>query len=77
VAGALDMPSSTGASNAMMVSFDIPRLSPDEQPQHEAHVYWEFRGKLFAAYLSYVVGDPKAAEYSDLLVMLVRSIRPT
>jgi hypothetical protein len=45
VASALDMPPSTGASNAMLVSFDIRRLSPDEQQQHEAHVYWQFRGK--------------------------------
>jgi hypothetical protein len=76
VASALDMPSSTGASNAMMASFDLRNLSLNSQGQHEAAVYWEFHGKLFAAYLFYVIGDPKAAEYSDLLVKLVRSIRP-
>jgi hypothetical protein len=75
-ASAFDMPPATGASNALVASFDVRTFSPDEQRQHEASVYWKFQGKEFAAHLFYVIGDPRAREYEALLAKLVRGVRP-
>jgi hypothetical protein len=74
--GTLDMPLSTGISQAITVSFDVMTFGPDDQRQHEVNVYWEFRGKMFATYLTYVIGDPKAKEYESLLQTAMHSVRP-
>jgi hypothetical protein len=72
----LNVPPSTGISDAILVSFDEATFGPDDQTQHEISAYWTFRGKNFAAHLFYVVGDPKAAEYEGVLKGIVLSVRP-
>lgn len=72
----LTVPASTGITDAISVSLDEAVYSPDEQRQHDSSVYWTFRRKKFAAHLFYVVGDPRGAQYEDVLRQVVRSIRP-
>lgn len=73
---ALSLPKETGISRAIMASFDEKTYSPSEQRQHQTAVYWDFRGRRFAAYLNFIVGDPKAKEYRDTLLEIMRSFRP-
>jgi hypothetical protein len=72
----LDTPSSTEISDALMVTFDEATFGPLDQAQHQINVYWTFLGRKFASHLSYIVGDPKAVEYVDVLKHLVSSVRP-
>jgi hypothetical protein len=72
----IEAPPATEISEAIMVSFDDETFGPDDQPQHEIRVYWEFRREKFAAHLSYVIGDPKATTYQAVLQQIVFSVRP-
>jgi hypothetical protein len=72
----LEILPSTGISRAIIVAFDEMTYSASEQRQHDFTVYWEFRGKRFAAHLAYVIGDPKAKQHESVLISVMRSIRP-
>jgi hypothetical protein len=74
--GVLEAAPSTGISEAITASFDEATYSPNDQRQHEFSVYWSFRNQRFAAHLFYVVGNPKGAEYENVLRQAVRSVRP-
>jgi hypothetical protein len=70
------VPSESGIGRAIMMAYDIRAFAVDEQHQRSVNIYWEFKRGLFAAYLSYVVGDPKAAVYERVLLDTIRSVRP-
>jgi hypothetical protein len=70
------MPPATATTRALLSAFDEATFGPDDQPQRSVTVYWEFRGKRFAMYLFYVVGDPHGKQYEDVLATAARSIRP-
>jgi hypothetical protein len=59
-----------------MAGFDEKIYGPSERQQHQKAIYWDFRGRRFATYLNYLVGDRKAKEYNDTLVAVVYSVRP-
>jgi hypothetical protein len=69
---ALEMLPSSDVSRAIIAAYDETIYSPSEQRQRTVTVYWEFRGKRFATYLSYVVGDPKAKQYDGVLISFCR-----
>ena len=73
---AFEIPLSTGVSRAIIVAFDETTYSPSEQRRHDVTIYWEFRGKRFATHLFYVIGDPRAKHYEDVLTKFMRSIQP-
>jgi len=70
------IPPETGIERAVRVSFDRKRFGPDDQAQHDVNIYWVFRGKVFATYLEYVHGDPRAQEYESLVGSLMKRVRP-
>lgn len=71
------IPASTGVGRALMISFDEVFLARSgEQLQRAVIMYWEFRGKRFATYLSHVSGDPSSQQYEARLTNLMRSLRP-
>ena len=67
------MPELAEVSRAMIMDLDIERPG---QRQHEVAIYWEFRGRRLAAYLSYLAGDPRAVRYRKVFLDLMRDIRP-
>jgi hypothetical protein len=71
-----EMPRESGVLGALTCSYDVATFSPDEQPQHSVSVYWEFKGKQFAAHLTYVVNERNAAMLERTFAETVRSIRP-
>jgi len=73
---ALELPPQTTITNAVISSFDTATFGPDDQAQHCVAAYWGFKSKLFAAYLYYVIGDPKAKAQEALFLQTLRSIRP-
>jgi len=73
VSGRFDMPELAEVSRAMIMDLDIERPG---QRQHEVAIYWEFRGRRLAAYLSYLAGDPRAVRYRKVFLDLMRDIRP-
>lgn len=72
----LEMPEASGVSGAVISSYDEATYGPDDQAQHCVAVFWEMRHKLFAAHLNYIVGDPKGPELEELLLQVIRGIRP-
>jgi len=72
----LEMPTQSGASLALVSSYDEPTFSPDERAQHSVAVFWEFNKKLFAAHLNYNTNDPNGPALEKLFLETVRSIRP-
>ena len=74
--GHIEVPPTSGVSDAVTVSCDLAAYALDDQKQRELSVYWRFRGGLFAAHLRYVKGDPRAPQYESILLDVVRSIRP-
>lgn len=72
----IDVPSRTEISEAILVSFDEATFGPDDQVQRDVRVYWSYRGKRFAAYLNYIIGDTKGNAYEALLKQIVFGIRP-
>jgi hypothetical protein len=69
----VSVPAESEITDAVEVSYNRPDFP---QKQRICSIYFRFRGKLFDADLSYLVGDPKAADYERLLLKTVRSIRP-
>lgn len=73
----LQMPKSTEVGRALMLAFDDTVWDvSSEQHQRCVIVYWEFLGERFATQLRYEVGDPHSSEYENLLVSLMRGVRP-
>ncbi len=72
----LEMPKESGVSRAIIVAFDERTHCPSEQQRGHITVYWQMGARRFAAYMDYLVGDPKANKYEDLLISVVRGIQP-
>jgi hypothetical protein len=70
------MPKESGVSRAIMLSYDEPTLSLDQQTQHSVAIFWEIGQKLFAAHLNYNANDPNGAAFEKLFLDVMRSIRP-
>jgi len=73
---AFEMPRESGARNAISLSYDTAILGIGQQGEHMVTIYWEFKQKFFAAYLYYVVGDPKGPALEKTFRNTVRSLRP-
>jgi hypothetical protein len=71
-----DMPKRSGVEDAFMLSYDAEKLAPDQHQEHWTAIYWTSKGKFFAAYLEYLVGDPKSTELKNMFFGTVRSFRP-
>lgn len=73
----LRMPTETQVSRAIMMACDEHADISSEPQQRDVSVYWEFRGKRFASYLNYAIGDPNAKAYERALLIILRGLRPT
>ncbi len=69
-------PKASGASRAVVTSYDYATYSTQDQAQHCVAIFWDFAHRLFAAHLNYVVGDPKGREFERTFRETIRSIRP-
>jgi hypothetical protein len=70
------MPRESGASRAVMCSYDEPAFSPDQQTQRSVAIFWEFEQKLFAAHLNYNANDSNGPALEKVFLRTVRSFRP-
>jgi hypothetical protein len=70
------MPKESGASRAVICSYDEATFSPDEHTQHSVAVFWEFNRKLFAAHLNYNATDSNGPTLEKIFLRTVRSFRP-
>jgi hypothetical protein len=71
-----EMPLVSDVKDAIILSYDSAIFGAGEQGQHCVAIYWEFRGKPFAAYLHYVANDPKGVALERIFLTTVRSFRP-
>lgn len=72
----VQMPKESGASNAVLSSYDEPTLSRDQEKVRSVGVFWQFDGTLFAAHLRYNQGDPSALQFEKVLLQTIGSMRP-
>lgn len=69
-------PPSSEISEVLLSSFDRTAYATNEPQQHETGLYWTYRHKMFAAVMTYAVGDKRSANYERVLRRMVFSIRP-
>ena len=74
--GKVDVPATTEITEAKLASWNLPTFSPDDEAQHETSIYFTFRGRRFSIHLIYLLSDPAASKYEELLINVLRSIRP-
>jgi hypothetical protein len=70
------MPRESGASIAVMCSYDETIFSPDQRVKHSVAIFWEFRKRLLAAHLNYNANDPSGPAFEKVFLRTVRSVRP-
>jgi hypothetical protein len=70
------MPRESGASRAVMCSYNEAALSLDQHTQHSVAIYWEFKQKLFEAHLRYNAEDSNGPALEKVFLQTVRSLRP-
>jgi hypothetical protein len=71
-----EFPTESGASHAVMCSYDEAAFTPDQRTVRSVAIFWEFRNKLFAAHLNYNAGDSNAPALQRVFLQAVRSTRP-
>lgn len=71
-----EMPNESTARNAVVSAFNSTALAIGEQPERRVTVFWEFRGKYFAAHLMYRLGDNNGPRFERVLFTVARSFRP-
>jgi len=72
----LEMPKESGASRAVMSSYDDATFGPDDQAQHCVAIFWEFNRRLFEAHLNYLADDRNGPALKEAFLDTIRSIRP-
>jgi hypothetical protein len=70
------MPKASGASRAVICSYDEPTFSSDQHTQHSVAIFWEFNQKLFAAHLNYNANGSNGPDLEKVFLRIVRSFRP-
>jgi hypothetical protein len=68
------MPKESGASRAVMCSYDEPTFGPDQHTQHSVAIFWEVGDKLFAAHLNYNANDSNGPAFEKVFLQTVRSL---
>lgn len=70
------IPKESGASHAVICSYEEAKFSPDQRTQHSVAIFWEFELKLFAAHLNYNANDSAGPAFEKVFLQTVRSVRP-
>jgi hypothetical protein len=71
-----EFPTESGASRAVVCSYDELTFSPDQRALHSIAIFWEFGHRLFAAHLNYNSNDSNGPALRSVFFQTVRSIRP-
>lgn len=69
-------PAAIGSPRALQFSYDQRQMGNMDR-LHYVTVYWEYRGRVLGAELSYRMGDPSGSQYERVLLEIVQSFRPT
>lgn len=71
-----EMPSESTVKKAIVSAYDSATFAVGETAERRVTVFWEFRGKYFAAHLMYRARDKKALSFERVLFDVVRSFKP-